>query len=137
MPEGTAVAVPASARPFVARAREDLARRLDLSPAAIRLLSVEAVDWPDAGLGCPQHRLLYPDVVTPGFRVVLEAQDQTYAYHTDTVQLVVLCDERRASEGTPSKAPDTAVEDGWPSQPLEGGHVDTDRITPLAPQDRQ
>jgi hypothetical protein len=83
--------VPAGAKPLVARAREDLARRLDLSLDAIRLLSVEEVEWPDASLGCPQHRLLYPDVVTPGFRLVLEAEDQTYAYHTDTERLIVLC----------------------------------------------
>lgn len=93
----TEVALSAGAEPLVARAREDLAQKLDLPTDAIRLVSVEAVEWPDAGLGCPQPGLTYAQLVTPGFLVLLEAQDQTYTYHTDTDRRVVLCGE----EGRP------------------------------------
>lgn len=82
---------PAGAEALVALAQEDLARRLALPSDAIRLVSVEAVTWADASLGCPEPGLMYAQVVTPGFLVLLEADDQAYEYHTDTERLVVLC----------------------------------------------
>ncbi|NIN69986.1 MAG: hypothetical protein GTO63_35950 [Anaerolineae bacterium] len=92
-PAATEVEPPAKAEQAILLAREDLARRLGLAPEAIRLVSVEAVEWSDASLGCPQPGMMYAQVITPGFRVVLEAEGQTYEYHTDTGRLVVLCGE--------------------------------------------
>jgi hypothetical protein len=74
-------------------ARADLARRLDLALEGIRLVSIEAVQWRDASLGCPRPGMLYAQVLTPGYRVTLEAAGQEYAYHTDRGQRVVLCKE--------------------------------------------
>jgi hypothetical protein len=76
---------------LVELAEEDLARRLDLSVSQIRLMSIEAVEWPDASLGCPQPGMMYSQVVTPGFLIVLEAAGQTYEYHTDRNCSVVMC----------------------------------------------
>lgn len=81
------------ARDVVVRAREDLADRLGTSPQAIELVSVESVEWPDASLGCPQPGRTYAQVVTPGFRVILEAEGERYVYHTDREETVVLCEE--------------------------------------------
>ena len=67
----------------------------DLSgiPASeISLVSMEAVDWSDASLGCPQEGYMYAQVITPGFLIVLEAQSQPYEYHTDRTGNVVLCE---------------------------------------------
>ena len=72
-------------------AREDLAQRLGLAPESIRLVSIHAVQWPDASLGCPQPGMVYAQVITPGFRMVLETEGRTYEYHTDAGQSVVLC----------------------------------------------
>ena len=72
-------------------ARDDLARRLGLALDVIQLVSVEAVDWSDTSLGCPQPGMMYAQVITPGFLIVLEAMGQTYAYHTDENSSVVLC----------------------------------------------
>lgn len=72
-------------------ARADLARRLGLALEVIQLVSVEAVDWSDTSLGCPQPGLMYAQVITPGFLIELEAMGQTYEYHTDEDSSAVLC----------------------------------------------
>jgi hypothetical protein len=76
---------------LVELAEEDLARRQDLSVSRIRLISIEAVEWPDASLGCPRPGMMYAQVVTPGFLIVLEAAGQSYEYHTDRNCAVVMC----------------------------------------------
>ena len=92
-PEAPNVELPAGAEQIVRLAQEDLAQRLNLASEAIRPVSVEAVEWPDASLGCPQPGMMYAQVITPGFRVVLEAEGQTYEYHTDAGRFVVLCEQ--------------------------------------------
>jgi hypothetical protein len=73
-------------------AREDLARRLGLKPESVKVVSVEEVDWRDTSLGCPKPGMMYAQVITPGFRVVLKAGGKTYEYHTDRGSQVILCD---------------------------------------------
>jgi hypothetical protein len=85
--------VPPSAQQVVQLAKEDLARRLDLPPEAIEVVSVEEVDWPDTSLGCPEPGMMYAQVITPGFQVVLEAEGQMYEYHTGGRQLVLCGDD--------------------------------------------
>jgi hypothetical protein len=101
----------------VVLARADLARRLGVAEEEIVLESVEAVQWPDASLGCPQPGMMYAQVITPGFQVVLGAAGTTYHYHANQGKTVILC-ETLPSPKTPSKGMDTTVDDGWPSQPL-------------------
>jgi len=91
IPEPTGTAPPGEAEAAIRLARQDLAQSLDLATEAVRLISVEVVEWPDASLGCPQPGIMYAQVVTPGFRVVLEVGGQTYEYHTDAGRFVVLC----------------------------------------------
>ncbi len=122
--------LPSGSEGGVQLAKEDLARRLDVSLEDTRVLSVEAMDWPDTSLGCPEPGMMYAQVITPGFRVMLEAEAKTYEYHTDRSSVVVLCE---VSGGSGSKGTDAAVDDGWPSQPKDEGEVDTSRITPIPP----
>lgn len=89
-PGGTHV-VPAGSPDLVVVAIGDLAHRLSLAPSLISVAKVEPVDWPDASLACPQPDTLYAQVVTPGYRILLLAQGQTYEYHTDRTSQVVLC----------------------------------------------
>ncbi len=60
---------------------------------SLELVSVEAVEWPDASLGCPEPDMMYAQVVTPGYRIVLDAQGQAIELHTDAQQppQVVTC----------------------------------------------
>lgn len=75
---------------LVARAKAHLANRLGIDQAAITLIRLEQVDWPDTSLGNPQPGMVYAQVVTPGYRLLFQAEGQTYEYHTDLGQRVEL-----------------------------------------------
>jgi hypothetical protein len=77
---------------IVTLATAGLAQRLDVPEEKITVESVEVVQWPDAGLGCPQPGMIYAQVITPGYRVLLEVDGQAYEIHTDTGQAMVLCE---------------------------------------------
>jgi hypothetical protein len=83
-------AIPAEAAEVVAMAVADLAQRQEVEEDAIRVASVKAVQRRDASLGCPRKGMMYAQVITPGFRVVLEAGGEAYAYHT-SLRHAVLC----------------------------------------------
>lgn len=87
----------------VQAAIEDLAGRLDVAPDAITVASFEEVTWPDTSLGNPEPGRVYAQVLTPGYRVMLEAQGQRYEYHTDRGTRVTLMEpggeETPAAEG--------------------------------------
>ena len=69
-------------------ARQDLATRLGIDPAAVKIASVQPRSWPDASLGCPEPGRSYAQVVTAGFLIELEAQGRTYRYHSDRKRIV-------------------------------------------------
>ncbi len=53
---------------------------------------MEAVDWSDASLGCPEPGQVYAQVITPGYRVLLEAAGKEYEVHTDQIgRSAVIC----------------------------------------------
>ena len=79
-------------------AKRDLAERLGVSTYEIGIVSVEAVEWPDASLGCPKPGMMYAQVITPGYRIILEVGGKRYEYHSDWGKQVVLC----AEEGKPA-----------------------------------
>jgi len=64
-------------------ARGDLAQRLKIDPDTIQLVSVEHVDWPDACMGIQQPGVMCAQVITSGYKVILEANGQQYEYHTN------------------------------------------------------
>jgi len=74
----------------IEQAREDLAQRLGMDIEEIEVVMVEAVEWPDASLGCPQPGMMYAQVITPGYRILLRAGDKTYEYHSD-YKRAILC----------------------------------------------
>ncbi len=80
--EAPAPGVPDPLVPLVRDVKADLAARLGIDVAEIELVSAEAVDWPDAGLGCPEPGMIYAQVITPGYRLVLTAEDVEHRYHT-------------------------------------------------------
>jgi hypothetical protein len=85
----------------IAAARSALAQRLDVPEDEVLVKSVEAADWPDASLGCPQPGMMYAQMITPGYRVVLEVEGQPYEVHTDRGQTAVLCDEEVSTMEVP------------------------------------
>ncbi len=79
-------------RKLVILASEDLADKLDISVSQVELASIEAVKWPDASLGCPQPNMMYAQVITPGYRVILRVGGDVYNYHTNMEGRMILCD---------------------------------------------
>lgn len=65
-----------------AAALADLVQRAGVAPDAVTVLSAEAVEWRDGSIGCPRDGIMYPQVITPGFRLLLSAGGQEYAYHS-------------------------------------------------------
>lgn len=75
------------------KARQALAEKLNLAhELLISVLAAEPVDWGDSCLGIDTPGINCLQVITPGYRVVLEAGGQRYEYHTDAAgkRLVLL-----------------------------------------------
>jgi hypothetical protein len=71
--------------------KSDLAQRLGVVINDIDVCSITEVEWNDTSLGCPQEDMNFAQIITPGFTILLEVNGQTYEYHTDKEQRVVLC----------------------------------------------
>ena len=69
--------------PVVDIARQDLSERLQIPISDISLVKEEAVEWPDASLGFPEKGMMYAQVITPGFKIILKADNKSYEYHSD------------------------------------------------------
>ncbi len=67
----------------VAAAQAYLAEELSVDLDRIEAVSVEPVEWPDTSLGCPEPGEAYLQVITPGYRIILEADEKRYRVHTD------------------------------------------------------
>jgi hypothetical protein len=77
----------------LAAAVADLTQQTSLPADQITLVSIEGRDWSDASLGCPQEGMMYAQVITPGYLIILEVQGQQYEYHTDQTTNVILCNQ--------------------------------------------
>lgn len=84
--------VPGSEKALAA-ALDDLAQQINVSPDQITLVSIEARQWSDASLGCPQEGFMYAQVITPGYLIVLQAGGVEYQYHTNQADTAILCKE--------------------------------------------
>ena len=69
----------------------DLARRALVKPAAITVVSATERQWPDGSLGCAQPGQMYTQAIVPGYRVLLQANGETYAYHADRRGHFIVC----------------------------------------------
>lgn len=78
---------------LVAKAKETLTQLpgLDITPDDITLEAIEAMQWRDSSLGCPREGLMYNQVITPGYLILLKADSKLYEFHTNTTDAVVLC----------------------------------------------
>ena len=80
-------------RQLLTQARDDLAGRLNVRPDQIKSVSAEPLMWPDTSLGCPQPGMMYAQVVTPGYRILLEHEGREYDYHAGRGR-VLLCEKK-------------------------------------------
>ena len=79
---------------LITNIKADLAGRLSLPMEEISLVEVTEVEWSDSSLDCPQEGMSYLQVITPGYRILLQANNQTYEYHTNRDSHFVFCSGR-------------------------------------------
>ena len=99
--EGEAQMTPALPTPadagsqgLIEKAKEDLAQRLSISAAEINLVEITEVEWSDSSLECPQPGMDYLQVVTPGYRILLNVGSNRYEYHSNRDTYVVFCENQ-------------------------------------------
>src|SRR5262245_19908133 len=84
----------------VALAKKQLSAALSVSVDSIELDKAEAVDWPDASLGCPEKGMMYAQMLTPGYRVSLKSAGKPHTVHVGAGRAVV-CGARKAGASPP------------------------------------
>jgi len=145
----TSVSTPPHSEDYILASKNDLSQRLGISIEDTNTIFVKAVTWSDASLGCSQEGMVYAQVITEGYQILLEASGNIYEYHTDEKDNVVLCafapsseviipdEDAMLEDGGPNQPKDSDViitipiksgidpnvQDGWPSQPKDGGDV--------------
>lgn len=77
---------------MIERAIADLAQRLSIPESQIETIETKEVAWPDASLGCPKPGIVYAQIPTPGYLVVLEVTGDEYEYHVDIHGNVLYCE---------------------------------------------
>ena len=84
---------PADARlqNLIEMTKTDLANRQAVAVDEIILLETMEVEWSDSSLDCPQPGMEYLQVITPGYRIVLQVNEQPYEYHTNRDAYFVYC----------------------------------------------
>jgi hypothetical protein len=78
--------------PAAAAAQAALAAKLGVPEGQITVVAVERVEWPDACLGAAGEEEMCAQVITPGYRIMLEVNGKQVEVHTDesgqTVRIV-------------------------------------------------
>ena len=64
-------------------ARQDLAKQLAVGKDEITVKSAEKITWPDSALGYPQEGRYYLQVLTEGYKIILDCNGKDYEYHTN------------------------------------------------------
>lgn len=85
--------------PLIALAKQDLGKRLDVSPKEIEVVSFELVVWPDSSLGCPQPGMEYLQVPQDGALILLRFAETPYEYHSGGSRGVFLCEKLKVDPG--------------------------------------
>ena len=84
--------VDAGLQSLIEKAKADLANRLAVSTNEISLIEATSVTWPDSSLGCPQEGMVYTQVLTPGYLILLEHGGTTFEYHASSGDTIVTCE---------------------------------------------
>ena len=89
----TAVAHNPEAQGAVDASVRDATPRLGVAANQLIVERVEAREWGDSSLGCPQPGMMYAQVITPGYLIVVAGGGKRLEYHTDMRGRAVMCRE--------------------------------------------
>jgi hypothetical protein len=90
---------------LVDKSKAELAQRMSLQVNQIGLVEATEVVWPDTSLGCPQPGMMYAQIMTPGYKIILTYGNMQFEYHTGNNQAVVFCDKAIPLPDNGSKSP--------------------------------
>ena len=79
---------------LIEKAKADLAQRLTVSVEQISVAEMTEVEWSDSSLGCPQPDMSYLQVITPGYKIVLQVNGQFHEYHSNRDGYFVYCTDQ-------------------------------------------
>jgi hypothetical protein len=86
---------------LIGAAISDAVRRTSAARTDVKVVTAEAVTWPDGALGCPQPGMMYTQALQPGYRIVLEAGGQTLNYHASAKGGPAFCPPERVTPPAP------------------------------------
>ena len=81
-----------------AMAVDVVARAQDIDPSKVVVDAIDAVEWPDSSLGCPQPGQFYMQVMTPGHKIKLHVGDSVYFVHAANGRGVLCPSDASAGE---------------------------------------
>ena len=76
---------------MIAKCKADLASRLGISQDAITVVRAQTVTWSDSSLGCPEGEMMYTQVLTLGYQIILMANGEEYDYRTNDGGHIKIC----------------------------------------------
>ncbi|HEY3418659.1 MAG TPA: hypothetical protein VGM23_17420 [Armatimonadota bacterium] len=65
---------------ILTKCKADLAKRRNLPAQVITVVDTREMTWPDAALGMPEIGKMYAQVITPGWKIILDAKGMQYLY---------------------------------------------------------
>ena len=81
--ESTPTNLPVDLTPAQRAAITALSENLGLPVESVKLVSTEAVEWPDGCLGVQEEGVMCSQAITPGFRILLKANGREVEYRTN------------------------------------------------------
>jgi hypothetical protein len=91
--------------------QDDLARRAQVTHDAITVVSATEQQWADGAMGCAQSGQMYTQMIVPGYRVVLQAGGNRYAYHSDRRGNFIVCSNGMAFQPVKEQVKGTAPDE--------------------------
>ncbi len=80
------------AQPLIDLALAEVANTTGIPVEELEVTATEAVEWPSSALGCPMPGQMYLDVITPGFRIEVQAGDERFDVGTNVDgSAIVVC----------------------------------------------
>ena len=76
-------------------AAQDLSQRLGVDISAVEMMQAVSAEWRDSSLGCPQPGMMYAQVLTSGYQIMLRVNGKDYFYHTNGTNSFVFCEDAK------------------------------------------
>ena len=65
---------------LIERAKEEMVEATGAAAGEITVVSTQEVEWSDTSLGCPEPDTMYAQVITPGYRILLESGGNSFDF---------------------------------------------------------